>query len=300
MSDEEVGVTEQSTTVACAICAAPMREVGTKVSAFSGKPFAVGRCAACGFGSVLEPRTDFAELYDERYYGGHGADPLVDYLAEMADPRTVRRYEWEGIRRAVGSLTRVGPDTRWLDYGCGLGGLVRHLRAAGMRDVHGFEEGFAGGWMEGHGIPHHDRAALDRLEGTFDVITAIEVVEHVPDPMEVFAHVARLLAPGGVFFLTTGNARPVKDLAAWPYVIPDVHVSFFEPRTVTTALERVGLRAEPVGLVPGFEQIIRYKVLKTLRWKRVNPLERVVPWRLAAAVVDRRHAVSEHPMGRKP
>ena len=84
------------------------------------------RCRSCSYAYVLEPRTDFAELYDEAYYEGRGADALVDYATEMDDPRTVRVYEWQGITEVVRGLAALSPSTRWLDYGAGLGGLVRY------------------------------------------------------------------------------------------------------------------------------------------------------------------------------
>ena len=45
----------------------------------------------------------------------------------------------------------------------------------------------------------------------------------------------------GLLFLTTRNAAPFrKRLSSWRYVVPDVHVSFFEPTTLAVALEVAG------------------------------------------------------------
>ena len=115
-----------STRTTCPVCGGEVRPAGTVASKFSQQEFALVRCRSCSYAYVLEPRTDFAELYDEAYYEGRGADALVDYATEMDDPRTVRVYEWQGITEVVRGLAALSPSTRWLDYGAGLGGLVRY------------------------------------------------------------------------------------------------------------------------------------------------------------------------------
>jgi hypothetical protein len=110
-----------------------------------------------------------------------------------------------------------------------------------------------------------------------------------------------LLTPGGILFVTTGNVAPHRDrLDRWSYVVPDVHISFFEPGTLSAIYEASGLEAVPVGYGPGMPDIIRYKVLKALGRQRRAVWERAVPWTLAGRVVDRRHRVSAQPAARRP
>ena len=44
--------------------------------------------------------------------------------------------------------------------------------------------------------------------GTFDVVTCMEMVEHVPDPAGIVAAMATLVRPGGAVFLSTLNRTP--------------------------------------------------------------------------------------------
>ena len=51
-------------------------------------------------------------------------------------------------------------------------------------------------------------ALADEVPGTFDAITCMEMLEHVPDPSSIIDACARLLRPGGRLFLSTLNRTP--------------------------------------------------------------------------------------------
>jgi SAM-dependent methyltransferase len=279
----------------CKICASTTVEAGTKWGKLEQRDFHLRQCPRCHFGFVADPCTDYARIYSDAYYRGEGADPLVDYEFELEHPdRTIRQYEWQGIYRTVQSLAPISSNTRWLDFGCGNGGLVRYCRSKQVSAV-GFEEGAIAEKALAAGIPIVPRDGLD--ERRFDVITAIEVLEHVDEPLEVLRDIRRLLKPDGLFFFTTGNAAPYRGhLSSWSYVTPEIHISFFEPETLRQALTRTGFRAEFRGYLPGFTEIIRFKILKNLRIRTRSAWERSLPWPLLSRVADARYRISAHPV----
>lgn len=284
--------------IECRVCGAAAAPAGSVHGRLRDRDFALAHCDACGYGFVVEPWTEYAAIYSDAYYEGRGADPLVDYVFELehADT-TVRRHEWRGILEAVRGHAPVPAGTAWLDFGCGTGGLVQHLRAEGI-DAVGFEQGWSVPRLRERGVPLLEEEELEGAAGRFAVITAIEVLEHVVDPVAELRRIASLLAPGGVLFLTTGNAAPYADkLAQWRYVIPEIHVSFFEPRTLEHAMRAAGLDPRPGGFNRGWTDIIRFKALKNLKRHTVSPLERVVPWSLVAPALDARLGLSAHPVG---
>jgi 2-polyprenyl-6-hydroxyphenyl methylase/3-demethylubiquinone-9 3-methyltransferase len=103
--------------------------------------------------------------------------------------------------------------SRVLDVGCGGGLLAESLAHAGA-EVTGID--LAPGMIEvarlhaaesALAIDYRVAAAeeLARAQVRFDVITCMEMLEHVPDPAAMTATLARLLRPGGALFVSTLN-----------------------------------------------------------------------------------------------
>ncbi len=173
----------------------------------------------------------------------------------MADeaPGSIREIEWRGIVRTVADVVRRRrPDSRaWnlLDWGAGLGGLVRTARQLGI-EADGLDEGYAATVLAAKGLLARP---IPELRERYDVVTAIEVVEHLTDPLPVLRAMASCLKPGGFLFITTGNlAKAPTSLDRWQYArIPDVHVTFWSPRAWAGALGRIGLELGPSPDCPG-------------------------------------------------
>ena len=278
----------------CPICDRDVVEAGSRYSKFSDRTFHYGVCAYCELGLVVDPREDYENLYDENYYAGRGADPAVNYLEEMADPNTIRNLEWQGLAKTIGPAR---PGGRVLDFGCGLGGLPRVLRSLGW-DAIGYEDGFAIDWMRAADMP-----ALEKLpdDESFDVIFAIEVVEHLVDPLSALREIRKQLAPGGRLIITTGNlARARRPLSEWSYAaVPEVHVTFWSPAAWKRALSLTGF--EPIRpRRPLSPEVTQYKILKALP-EAAHSLARIAPtWRRLGSIVDRRYGVAEFAEGTSP
>ncbi len=111
---------------------------------------------------------------------------------------------------------------RVLDVGCG-GGILTEALARRGATVQGLDAGeevirvaLQHARETGLEIPY--RAAqledfADDNAGSFDLVTCMELLEHVPDPEQMLRDCARVLVPGGHLFLATIN-RNLKSYAA--------------------------------------------------------------------------------------
>ena len=104
-----------------------------------------------------------------------------------------------------------------LDVGCGGGILAEAMAAHGAR-VTGIDLGEAPLAVarlhlkeSGQQVDYRKIAAEDLAReqpGAFDVVTCMEMLEHVPDPASTVAACAQLVKPGGQVFISTLNRNP--------------------------------------------------------------------------------------------
>lgn len=153
-------------------------------------------------------------------------------------------------------IRRYAPRARrLLDVGCGVGAFLSVARrtysccgvdvspeaVVFVRDRLGVEA------YEG------DLRALHLPPGTFDVVTLFDVIEHVPEPGGVLAEVHRLLVPGGIAVLTTGDTDSLVCRLSgrwWHLMTPPEHLTFFSRTGLRHMATRCGMTVEHMAHRP--------------------------------------------------
>ena len=112
---------------------------------------------------------------------------------------------------------------RIVDVGCGGGILTEGLAKFGadvlgidlseelidIADLHGLESG-----VSAHYQKISAEALAQQQPGSFDHVTCMEMLEHVPDPGSIISACATLVKPGGMVFFSTLNRKPKAYLLA--------------------------------------------------------------------------------------
>ena len=143
-----------------------------------------------------DPESEFRPL--------HQINPLrLGWIEQCAGPLDGRRIVDVGCGGGILSeaMARKGAQVLGVDL------AERSLKVA---QLHAMEAGI-------DNVRYREVAAevlADEQPGQFDIVTCMEMVEHVPDPAAIVAACAKMVKPGGWVFLSTLNRNPKSFLFA--------------------------------------------------------------------------------------
>jgi len=211
--------------------------------------FPIVRCSSCE--SLYVPsrplEQNLTTIYERLPQLSNGREGLLD-----DDPE-------EGRREAEYRLTRLlefVKSGRLIDLGCGRGDFLdaakAHFSVEGVDLTPRLRPNMTGlkvfkGRLEDAGLP----------ENAFDVITAIEVIEHLSDPRRTVREIHRILKTGGYLLFQTGDPGSLRarlNLKTWSYLQPPVHLNFFSRKALRRMADSQGfeeLKSWSFGRAPG-------------------------------------------------
>jgi 2-polyprenyl-3-methyl-5-hydroxy-6-metoxy-1,4-benzoquinol methylase len=218
----------------CVVCAGAAFE---RLFRRAGKWF--WRCLSCRLVFVHDIYPEFAEdtgHLDETYALGE---------LRLASPR--QRAKSAAALRQIEPWRRLN---RLLEVGCGQGLFLEQAARAGWQ-VQGVDLLVPVVELaRRRGLPVFagELHAAAFPPGSFDVVTMSEVIEHVIEPVPLMREVARVLRPGGVAVLGTGNAASWAARwrgAAWSYYRfgGHLHIRFYSPTSAAALARAAGFES---------------------------------------------------------
>ena len=217
-------------------------------------PGLILRCADCGMWyKALAPDESLDDAYGEEYAEKVGH---TDYM----EHESTRGFFQKLLARIEGVDAENAP--RLLDIGAGTGTFIEEAAKLGY-DAEGIElsEGLVEiARQKGRNVRQQDVNDLDQQD-QYDVITLLDIIEHVTDPVAILKSLHGNLKPGGTLVIFTPNhgssvvliARILEKIGIrFPVreIFGSNHVCFFDTKTLPKAIEAAGFQVDSVWKFP--------------------------------------------------
>lgn len=226
------------------------------------------KCADCKL-LFVSPLPNLIEVYSDDYFSGaKDGFGYVDYDADKEPMVPV-------FEKYLDIFAKNGINSgRLLDVGCATGFFMNIAKKRGF-EVYGVEySDFAAekgrqngldiktGALEGSGYP----------DSYFDVITMLDVLEHVTSPKDVLKEANRILKKGGMLVVNTPDCESLwsKTLKGnWHLILPPEHIHYFSPETLSKYMKPKGYSVildTKIGKTFTFQYI--FKMLQ--KWQKLS------------------------------
>jgi SAM-dependent methyltransferase len=203
---------------------------------------------------------------------------------------------YSSARTEIGLLLPEKVDTI-LEIGCGTGATMAWIRSVRHVEYAVGIELFAAAASEARGtfdeIMVGDLGTLElRFSTSFDVILALDVLEHLADPWSVVEKLRRALTPDGVMLVSIPNVAhfravfPLLMRGAWNYddsgILDRTHLRFFTKETALGLFTSGGFLIEQIEYVRSYPNLFYlFSDNERWRWYSRKIMSRVFPDRLS-------------------
>ncbi len=186
-----------------------------------------------GYSGIQVPyfRCSFCECLFTAFIDDWKQDEIAKYIYNsdyiLVDPEYADKRAQEQAKY-ISSLLGNHKELRILDYGSGSGNFALYIRELGYKFVTSYDP----------------FANPDRPQGPFDLVTAFEVVEHSPRPLDTFREMKDFLTADGAIVISQSiQPKNIDEIrCAWWYAAPrNGHVTTYSAITFALIAEKLSL-----------------------------------------------------------
>lgn len=184
-------------------------------------------CSNCGCLQIKEFPDSLSKYYPPKYYSLKKRDSSwtsIDKIHYFFSRAKLKSFSGEGNGIGLLLLKASGPpklyqwfkaeyckpDYQILDVGCGSGKLLLRLKKKGFSNLTGIDPFINEDIYYQNGVSIFKKE-INHVDGYFDFIMLHHSLEHMPDPLEVFENLYRILKPNRFVLIRT----PLASSYAW-------------------------------------------------------------------------------------
>jgi SAM-dependent methyltransferase len=202
------------------------------------------QCQGCGY-----MHTVFIENFDRNYlqsgnhpsaYQGQDGRRFGSLIGQV-------RHYCAAARVRLALLGRSGPR-RIIDFGCGQGYFLDALKSAGHHCV-GIEINELTA-RSAIGKGHQVAASVEQLDGWFDAVASVHVLEHIPEPERLLKSLGEKLSGDRRFYFEVPNFDSWQARLfgfKWLHCEAGLHVHHYTAKSFVAALANQGYQVERLG-----------------------------------------------------
>ncbi|MBN1150593.1 class I SAM-dependent methyltransferase, partial [candidate division WOR-3 bacterium] len=210
------------------------------------------KCRNCQFVFLNPSPTNemFSDFYNSQYY--NSVREFIEIpRALSSQTHSSVSVGFDEYRALFESVTEYVQKGYWLDIGGGIGAFLSMVANATnsfrlcLNETNSKSAEFARGHF-GFEVVESDLDNNPQMKETFDVLSLISVVEHIPLPLDFLKKALRTLKNGGVLVLNTPRFSRFNRLFSKESsynVIPPYHVSLFDENNLCL-IEKLGLKLQ--------------------------------------------------------
>jgi len=223
------------------------------------KPLKIYQCPSCKL--QMQEISNPTKFYTKDYFDGSSEYSYFDERKYFSFCEYVWKARLETIKKFK------PPPARFLDIGCSFGGFIKTAIKEGY-DAEGID-------ISSYVVEESqkDEELKNRIfcsdilnfepQKKYDVITLIEVIEHLPEPQFIFKKLYDLLNPKGLLIIQTANFDGLQAKLQknhYHYYLPG-HLYYYSKKNLTNFLKQVGFQkfiyyhGVDFGLIPKFKKM---------------------------------------------